>query len=116
MHINKAVLIKLHKTRRKIFREVEKELTKSRRKRLEVNVEKIYRLLKDSEKAIVVGKVIGILSKKLVEKEKKKIEVYANGFTKRAYESLINNGLVAKKFDDLTVEELKNLKNMRLIK
>lgn len=116
MHVNKDVLVKLHKTRRKIFREVENELSKSRRKKLEVNVEKIYRILKDSERAVVAGKVIGILPKKLVEKEKKKIEVYANSFTKRAYESLINNGLVARKFDDLSIEELKNLKNLRLIK
>ncbi|MCX8167124.1 MAG: hypothetical protein N3E37_04705 [Candidatus Micrarchaeota archaeon] len=117
MSVKKEVLIKLHRTKRKIFREVEKELSKSRRKRASVNVEKIYRMLKNNEKAVVPGKVIGALSPMLVSQNKKNVSIIANSFSKKAQSSLIANGIDAKTYDELSLEELKNLKTgLRLIK
>jgi large subunit ribosomal protein L18e len=74
------------KTDKAIWEKVAEILSRSRRKRVAVNIGKINRLANDGEIIIVPGRVLGggLLEKKLV--------VIAESFSKTAWQKILDNG------------------------
>jgi len=74
------------KTDKAIWEKVSEILSRPRRKRVAVNIGKINRLANDGEIIIVPGRVLGggLLEKKLV--------VIAEGFSKTAWQKILDNG------------------------
>jgi len=74
------------KTDKAIWEKVSEILSRSRRKRVAVNIGKINRLANDGEIIIVPGRVLGggLLEKKLV--------VIAESFSKTAWQKILDNG------------------------
>ena len=82
------------KEKRPLWKRVANDLSRARRQRREVNLNKINNAIRDGETAIVPGKVLsdGELTKK--------VSVAAWQFTKKAKEKVKQNGRV------LTIQEL----------
>ncbi|MGC9105359.1 MAG: 50S ribosomal protein L18e [Thermoprotei archaeon] len=99
----------LRKQKRPIWVRVAEELERPARKRVVVNLKKIEKYSKPNEVVIVPGKVLGLgtLSHP--------VTVYAFAFSRSAKEKIEKAGGSAKSLFK-AVEELKDFKNVRLMK
>lgn len=100
----------LKKAGKKIYSVAATLLSRSSRKRIVVELDRLLRILNDGEKALVPGKIIG------TSELKKSVIVYAQSFSKSAITKLSENGGKAIKLSSLSKDELKDISSLRLIK
>lgn len=89
--------------------EVAHELSKPRRKRIEINLNELNELVKEGEKVIVPGKVLSL------GRIDKKISVCALSFSKQAKEKLIKAGCTTNTILN-EINKNPNAKGIRIIK